>query len=123
MDDWQSEAACKNTDWHIFFPGGGQSGGNVSYKAAREVCRDCEVTDDCLSFALSFEAVGHRQGMFGGLTPKERDRLGVKARWCHTCGERFEDRSLRDTRYCSDECRRVAHNAASTRSHQRARVA
>ena len=40
------------------------------------MCRACPVTVECLKSELPYEqASGRRNGVWGGLTPKERDQL------------------------------------------------
>lgn len=73
--DWQEKASCRGVPTEIFFPDnpGGQD--NV-YDRAREFCRQCEVTTQCLAYAMEHEK-GQRSrfGMFGGLSPRERGQL------------------------------------------------
>jgi WhiB family redox-sensing transcriptional regulator len=61
----------------IFFPDieRGQTGAHV-WDRAREICSSCSVRSECLEFQMQFEEVtGRRDGMWGGLSPKERDKL------------------------------------------------
>jgi hypothetical protein len=74
---WQEDAECKGLDTNIFFPEvfGDQQNGMI-WEQAKKICRACRVTDECLKSELSFEQVsGRRNGMWGGLTPKEREQL------------------------------------------------
>jgi len=74
---WQDYAHCKGLDTNIFFPEvfGDQQNGMI-WEQAKRICRACGVTDECLKSELAFEQVsGRRNGMWGGLTPKERDQL------------------------------------------------
>jgi hypothetical protein len=44
-------------------------------------CQVCPVTNDCLTWALAIDRqnpTGKRYGIFGGLTPTERDRYAAK---------------------------------------------
>lgn len=74
---WMDKAACSGTDSKLFFPShtneeSGPSGPN-SYKAARAICAECEVTETCLLYALKhFPHVDDDHGMWGGMTPRER---------------------------------------------------
>jgi len=46
--------------------------------AARTLCRHCPVIRECLEYALKLERGRkrqHRHGIWGGLTPAQRDRL------------------------------------------------
>jgi hypothetical protein len=84
-NSWEDDANCAGTDVAAFFPEEGGDG----YAAARRICRRCPVTTECLEDALAREAkqgidLGHRHGMRGGKTPKQRMhiarcRLGVCA--------------------------------------------
>jgi WhiB family redox-sensing transcriptional regulator len=74
---WQDDANCKGLDTNIFFPEvfGDQQNGMI-WEQAKKICADCSVTDECLKSELPFEqASGRRNGIWGGLTPKERDQL------------------------------------------------
>jgi WhiB family transcriptional regulator, redox-sensing transcriptional regulator len=64
---WMDSAGCAGlpTDW--FFPDRGGSGLAVRAKA---VCADCPVRQECLTFAV---ATGTADGIWGGLTPDERE--------------------------------------------------
>lgn len=74
--DWTSRAACRGAATEIFFP---EYQGNTSdriYEQAREFCQQCDVRYECLKLALSFEGPDvRRYGVWGGLTPEERDAL------------------------------------------------
>lgn len=78
--NWFSKAACAgiaSVDPTIFFPDleRGQQGAHV-WDKARQICNSCAVRQECLEYQMKFEEeTGRRDGMWGGLTPKERDRL------------------------------------------------
>lgn len=77
MGNWWDKANCRGVDTTIFFPDAEacKAGAHVWVKA-REFCRECPVKMDCLEFQMSFEEItGRRDGMFGGLSPRERDAL------------------------------------------------
>jgi WhiB family redox-sensing transcriptional regulator len=67
MTDWRLSASCAETDPELFFPEQGGSSGK-----AKQVCLSCEVTADCLDFALTN---GIRYGVWGGLSGHQRRRL------------------------------------------------
>ena len=70
---WFSEASCVgSTD--LFFPDI-KRGGSASreYKLAIEICKDCKVIKECLSYSLSENLVEF--GVFGGLPPKARRKM------------------------------------------------
>ena len=62
-----SQALCAQTDPELFFP---EKGGSV--KLAKQICEACPVKSDCLLEALS---KGYRDGIWGGLAPRERAQL------------------------------------------------
>lgn len=68
MIGWEADAACREYPHVVFFAERGQS-----LEPAKVVCSLCLVRDDCLSFALEH---GFTEGVFGGLSPRERARLG-----------------------------------------------
>jgi WhiB family redox-sensing transcriptional regulator len=64
-------AACRGLDSELFFRDG------VSAEAdARQVCSRCGMRIDCLAFAFT---VPHLDGIWGGLTARERGPFSVKA--------------------------------------------
>ncbi len=77
---WADHAACKGmakTDPHVFFPDieRGMTSPHV-WDKAREICIGCPVRIECLEEQMPFEeASGRRDGMWGGLTPREREVL------------------------------------------------
>lgn len=61
-DDWRDQAACKGKPAYLFFPEG-----RLDEKAAKAICATCPVTTACLNAGQ-----GERDGIWGGLTPKQR---------------------------------------------------
>ena len=66
-EPWMSDALCAETAPEMFFPETGQSPA-----AARKLCAACDVRERCLEYALSNNL---QDGIYGGLSPKERARL------------------------------------------------
>ena len=64
---WQERALCAQTDPEAFFP---EKGGST--REAKRVCLECEVRQECLSYALAHD---ERFGIWGGLSERERRRL------------------------------------------------
>jgi WhiB family redox-sensing transcriptional regulator len=66
---WRNRAACLEENPELFVPIGNTGPALMEAKA---VCRRCEVTEDCLSWAM-----GSRQeeGVWGGLAAEERRAL------------------------------------------------
>lgn len=65
---WRQKAACRDNP-DAQFPG--NSAKQIAY--AKAVCDyKCQVKDECLAFALSYQ---EPTGIWGGLTPRERKAL------------------------------------------------
>ena len=65
--EWQTHTRCTAVDPEIFFP---ERGG--SSKAARQVCSQCTVRDQCLEYALNNK---EQFGIWGGTSERERRKL------------------------------------------------
>ena len=68
-EPWMDDAVCAQADPEVWFPVKGAHG---TAKRAKAVCRGCPAVDACLQYALKN---GCREGIWGGLSPKERQRL------------------------------------------------
>lgn len=67
--EWMDDAACLGVNVTVFFPE------DEDYTDARMFCGKCRHRPACLRWALNFETPDvTRYGMFGGMTPEERDR-------------------------------------------------
>jgi len=64
---WSRHAACRNIDTTVFFPKPG-----CSAAAAKAICADCDVVQECAALALADHGL---DGVWGGLTVGERDRI------------------------------------------------
>ena len=64
---WQELAACRGMTPEIFFP---ESGATLA--PARRVCAGCPVAQECRSVAIADPSL---QGIWGGTSARERDRL------------------------------------------------
>lgn len=64
---WQDDALCAQVDPELFFPDSGDS-----TNGAKQICRDCEVRNICLRYALEN---GEQFGVWGGLSARERRKL------------------------------------------------
>jgi WhiB family redox-sensing transcriptional regulator len=62
-------AACRDEDPELFFPVGKTGPALLQIEDAKEVCRRCEVVDDCLQWALE---TGQDAGVWGGMSEDER---------------------------------------------------
>ena len=73
--DWQLLGRCREADPELFFPPfevepTGQR--HAREAAAKAVCAECEVRDECLDWAL---AVDEPHGVWGGMSESERREL------------------------------------------------
>lgn len=68
---WWDKANCIGTDPEAFFAEKA-AGDEFLSRAALKVCGQCEVRDECLSFALQENM---QYGIWGGMRPTERDRF------------------------------------------------
>ncbi|MCL1839096.1 MAG: WhiB family transcriptional regulator [Propionibacteriaceae bacterium] len=64
---WQERSLCAETDPEAFFP---EKGGST--REAKRVCSSCEVSSECLDYALLHD---ERFGIWGGLSERERRKL------------------------------------------------
>lgn len=66
------DAACIGTDTESFFVDGFDTSG---LKAARRICANCPAMDRCADYAIRND---DGYGLWGGLMPKERQRIRVE---------------------------------------------
>jgi WhiB family redox-sensing transcriptional regulator len=64
---WQDGANCKGANADLFFPERG-----ASTRAAKGICRECQVREECLEFAIT---TSEKFGIWGGLSERERRRI------------------------------------------------
>lgn len=77
-DGWQERARCDGVDLSEFYGREGHTGAAIHADAsdvANTWCRPCPVQRECLLYALATE---ERWGLWGGMTPKERDELAAR---------------------------------------------
>ena len=70
VGEWIEQAACHSAATDLWYD-------PQTYPEARAVCRRCPVQDDCLEHAMS---VPERYGMWGGLSPRRREKLAAERR-------------------------------------------
>ena len=73
--DWQTRAACRSADANIFFPPTQtetKEERTLREAAAKSVCAQCPVREQCLTFALTTR---EPHGIWGGMTETERRRV------------------------------------------------
>lgn len=69
--DWQLQAACRTISSDLFFSPAEERGRARQHRdeQAKALCATCAVRTECLQHAL---AVAEPYGVWGGLTPEER---------------------------------------------------
>jgi WhiB family redox-sensing transcriptional regulator len=65
--DWYRDAVCAQADPEAWYP---EQGGSTV--PAKRICLACPVAAECLAYALAHQ---ERFGVWGGLSPRERQRL------------------------------------------------
>jgi WhiB family redox-sensing transcriptional regulator len=70
--DWRHRALCRDEDPELFFPIGNTGPAILQIEEAKQVCRRCEVREQCLAWALE---AGQDHGVWGGLSEDERRAL------------------------------------------------
>lgn len=96
--NWRASAACRpgsGVDPELFWP---PSRTDATIQLAKAICDRCEVRADCLAEAL---VRGEEEGIWGGLTPEEREPSLMRA--CKRCGSRFVPDGRK--RVLCDRCR------------------
>ncbi|MDV6271516.1 WhiB family transcriptional regulator [Rhodococcus globerulus] len=70
---WRAFARCRTEDSAIFFPPDGErpTARTARERAAKQICRQCPVSVQCLDFALT---TGQQHGVWGTTTPMERNK-------------------------------------------------
>lgn len=77
---WRESAACRGMDTNIFFPKindttAPQRIAKAAYEAARLVCEDCPVSEECYWESMTVgDRPSQQYGMWGGLSPGQRNR-------------------------------------------------
>jgi WhiB family transcriptional regulator, redox-sensing transcriptional regulator len=66
---WREFARCRGVDPEIFYPA---SDDDADTDAAKAICAHCPVREACLEHALTAR---EREGIWGGLTERERRRI------------------------------------------------
>ena len=76
IEDWRTQAACRDTDPDLFFPVGTTGAAIEQIEAAKAVCGACPAQAPCLEFAL---ATNQESGVWGGTS--EDDRRLLRKAW------------------------------------------
>ena len=74
--DWYRSAACRDVSTSAFYPPDNERGvlARRRVQRAKQICDSCPVIRICLATAIS---AGEKHGIWGGLTPQERQRLSL----------------------------------------------
>lgn len=83
-----TQAACYGIPTDMFYPGPEDQDG---YRAAVRICRNCPLADACRDYAVA----NHEQGVWGGTSERQRDRLRrrkspqtIRGSWARTRADR-----------------------------------
>lgn len=68
-DTWFNDAACLTTDPDAFFP---EHGDATTGPKARRICDGCDVTNQCLEYAITHRIT---DGIWGSTSPRTRRRI------------------------------------------------
>ncbi|MEM8904734.1 MAG: WhiB family transcriptional regulator [Actinomycetota bacterium] len=71
-DDWRDAGACRDTSPDLFFPVGTTGPALDQIAAAKRVCGECDVSAECLEYAL---ATNQDTGIWGGRSEEERRQM------------------------------------------------
>ena len=64
---WQDRANCRGADPDLFFPERG-----ASTRTAKGICRECQVREECLEFAI---VSSEKFGIWGMMSERERRKI------------------------------------------------
>lgn len=70
--EWQAYAACAEIGKEVFFSGGGTKDRIEAQAQAKALCAECSVRQPCLEYGIKYDP---QEGIWGGLTLKERQRV------------------------------------------------
>lgn len=76
VTDWRDTAACRDSEPNLFFPIGSTGSAVDQIEAAKAICLECSVREECLNYALE---TNQEAGVWGGYAEDERRRL--RKRW------------------------------------------
>jgi WhiB family redox-sensing transcriptional regulator len=69
MGTWRDQARCRGVDPQVFHPA---EEDEEAADVAKDICGLCNVRESCLEYALEAR---EKDGVWGGLTARERRRL------------------------------------------------
>ncbi|MEM9033577.1 MAG: WhiB family transcriptional regulator [Actinomycetota bacterium] len=71
-DAWRDVASCRDTSPDLFFPVGTTGPALDQIAAAKRVCGECPVAEECLEYAL---LTNQDTGVWGGFSEEERRQM------------------------------------------------
>jgi WhiB family transcriptional regulator, redox-sensing transcriptional regulator len=93
--NWRNRSACFGVNPELFFPDGSTGRALLQIEEAKAVCRQCEVIETCLKWAMES---GQDAGVWGGLSEEEhralKRRTRVRRAICATPSLRWIDGSM-----------------------------
>jgi WhiB family redox-sensing transcriptional regulator len=69
-ETWVEESLCAEVGVEVFFPPDDRPVPRDFYQRAKNVCRRCEVIDECFQYSIE-----ERYGVWAATTPNERAKL------------------------------------------------
>ena len=76
ITEWRQMSACRDSEPSLFFPVGTTGPALDDIAAAKAICAQCSVQEECLQYALESN---QEAGVWGGYAEDERRRL--RKRW------------------------------------------
>ena len=76
ITEWRQMSACRDSEPSLFFPVGTTGPALDHISAAKAICAQCSVKEECLQYALESN---QEAGVWGGYAEDERRRL--RKRW------------------------------------------
>ena len=76
ITEWRQMSACRDSEPSLFFPVGTTGPALDNISAAKAICAQCSVQEECLQYSLESN---QEAGVWGGFAEDERRRL--RKRW------------------------------------------
>jgi WhiB family redox-sensing transcriptional regulator len=90
--EWLKRAACRGLPSDLFFPDQRSEHG---WDEPQRICASCPVSNECLALVIDLDWTDDRWGMFGGMTPWERESIREERRYYARAGGSSEGRVRR----------------------------
>lgn len=72
FEEWMKKSVCTDIDPELFYPTMGDS---TTSRAAKRICQDCPVRDECLALAVKNREMF---GIWGGMSYPERRKFAAR---------------------------------------------